>query len=275
MTDLAVIMSVYLNDKLVFVKESVESILNQTFSDFHFYLVFDGPVSQEIEDYFKTLNDERIKLFRITENGGLAGALNYLLEVVLKNPEYNLIARMDSDDISMPGRFEKQYEFLKDNQDISCTGSWFEEIDEDGNILYYRRLPIDHEALRRRYITRAPFAHSSVMFRRSLIETAGFYPENTVLMEDNLLWGNALKQGLKFANIPEYLLKFRIDKNFFKRRSGVRYGWNYIRTRFAINKMLGSGFVSYLFSFCIGVIKMLPPFILKLSHKVFRLIISF
>lgn len=268
MTDLAVIMSVYLNDKLVFVKESVESILNQTFQGFHFYLVFDGPVSQEIEDYFKTLNDERIKLFRIAENGGLARALNFLLAEVLKNPEYNLIARMDADDVSMPVRFEKQYRFLKENQNISCTGSWYEEIDEKGNNLYYRRLPIDHESLRKRYITRTPFAHSSVMYSRNLVETAGFYPTDTVLMEDNVLWGNALKHGLKFANIPEYLLKFRINKTFFKRRSGIRYGWKYIQTKFKINRSLKYPVYSYMYSLLVGIIKMMPSFTLRYFYMV-------
>jgi glycosyltransferase involved in cell wall biosynthesis len=268
MTDLAVIMSVYLNDKLVFVKESVESILNQTFSGFHFYLVFDGPVSQEIEYYFMTLNDERIKLFRIAENGGLAKALNFLLEVVLKNPEYSLIARMDADDISLPSRFEKQHNFLLENPDISVVGCWYQEIDEAGRHLKYRNLPVEHEALKKRYFTRTPFAHSSVMYSRNLVETAGFYPTDTVLMEDNVLWGNALKHGLKFANIPGYLLKFRISKNFFKRRSGIRYGWKYIQTKFKINRSLKYPVYSYMYSLLVGIIKMMPSFTLRYFYMV-------
>lgn len=263
MTDLAVIMSVYKNDKLSFLKESVQSILDQTFAQFHYYIVFDGPVNKDIDIYLTSLNDSRIKLFRLGKNGGLAKALNFLLEIVLKNPEYKLIARMDADDISSYSRFEKQYNFLSGNQDISCTGCWYEEIDESGNHLIYCKLPVEHEALKKRYHLWTPFAHPSVMYRRSLIETAGYYPVDTILMEDNVLWGMALKHGLKFANIPEYLLKFRIDKNFLKRRSGLKYGWNYIVTRFKINRSLKFPLYTYLYSILIGVIKMLPSFTLR------------
>ena len=215
MTDLAVIMSVYQNDKLTFLKESVQSILEQTFSDFHFYIVFDGPVSSEVEKYVTMQKDERIRLFKIDKNEGLAKALNYLLQKVLKNPEYKLIARMDADDISLPLRFEKQRNFLLENPDISFVGCWYQEIDETRKILCDRKLPVDHESINKLYRTRSPFAHPSVMYRRNLIEIAGFYPTDTVLMEDNVLWGKALRAGLKFANIPEYLLNFRKDKFFY------------------------------------------------------------
>jgi glycosyltransferase involved in cell wall biosynthesis len=267
MTDLAVIMSVYKNDKLNFLKESVQSILDQTFSKFHYYIIFDGPVAQDIDNYLTSIIDCRLKLFRFEKNGGLARALNFLLEVVLKDQEYELIARMDSDDISSPLRFEKQHNFLSENADICCVGSWYQEIDESGNNLSYCMLPVEHEALKKRYSTRAPFAHPSVMYRRKLIETAGFYPTDTFLMEDNALWGMALKHGLKFGNIPEYLFKFRIDKDFYKRRSGIKYGWNYMKTRFKINKSLNFPAYSYIFSFLIGTIKMLPSFTLRFFYK--------
>jgi hypothetical protein len=185
------------------------------------------------------------------------------LEIVLKNPEYKLIGRMDADDISFPERFEKQRNFLGKNPDISVVGCWYQEIDETGKHLYDRMLPVDHENLKNRYYLRTPFAHPSVMYRTSMIESAGYYPTDTILMEDNVLWGKALKQGLKFANIPEYLLKFRLDKNFHKRRSGIRYGWKYIQTKFKINKSLKFPVSSYLWSVLIGVIKMMPSFTLR------------
>ena len=101
------------------------------------------------------------------------------------------------------------------------------------------------------------------MYRRQLIEKAGYYPTDTVLMEDNVLWGRALNAGLRFANIPEYLFKFRIDKNFFKRRSGVKYGWSYIKTKREVNKILDAPFLSYLTVTGKGVLKMMPTFLLK------------
>jgi glycosyltransferase involved in cell wall biosynthesis len=270
MTDLAVIMSVYQNDKLKFLKESVQSILDQTLTQFHYYIIFDGPVSPDIETYISSLKDSRIKLFRLEMNRGLASALNYLLEIVLKNPDYELIARMDADDISVLNRFEKQRDFLSENPDISCVGCWYHEIDESGRHLSDRKLPVEHEALKKLYYIRTPFAHPSVMYRRNLIETAGFYPTNTVLMEDNVLWGKALKAGLRFANIPEYLLKFRKDERFYKRRSGIRYGWNFIITRFKINKSLNFPVYSYMFSIIIGFLKMMPSFIVRFINVAAR-----
>jgi glycosyltransferase involved in cell wall biosynthesis len=263
MTELAVIMSIYLNDRLPFVRESIESILSQSYSDFHFYLTFDGPVKAEVEQYVLSLRDPRLRFYRIDKNGGLASALNYLLEIVLKNSDYKMIGRMDADDVSFPNRFEKQLTFLKANPEISCVGCWYHEIDERGKLLKDRRLPLTHEELRKLYIKRSPFAHPAVMYRRRLIEEAGFYPTNTILMEDNVLWGNSLKQGLKFANIPEFLLNFRIDEKFYERRSGIRYGWNFIKTRFRVNRSLHHPLYSYVFSLLIGLVKMMPPFTLR------------
>jgi len=267
MTDLAVIMLVYQKDRIEFVRQSVESILNQTFSRFHYYLIFDGPVSSDIDEYVRSLPDDRIRFFSLEKNGGLASALNYLLEKVLSNPDYKLIARMDADDISMPSRFEKQRNFLLEHTGISVLGCWYEEIDELDNHLSYRQLPVDHEALRKRYFTRTPFAHPSVMFRRELIEKAGFYPTDTILMEDNVLWGRALKSKLMFGNIPEYLLRFRIEKSTFKRRSGFKYGLHYISRRNGINRSLNYPLYSYLITCLIGIIKMAPDFVFRYIHK--------
>jgi glycosyltransferase involved in cell wall biosynthesis len=276
MVDLAVIMSIYKNDKLSVLKESVQSILEQTFSKFHYYLIIDGPVSVDIEEYISSIKDKRILLFRLESNEGLAKALNYLLEKVMKNPEYKMIARMDADDISIPERFEQQMSFLNTNPTVSIVGCWYDEIDEKGQYLSHRKLPTEHQALRRRYLTRTPFAHASVMYRRELIEKAGFYPTDTILMEDNILWGRALKAGLKFANIPKYLFKFRIDKNHYKRRSGIRYGWNYIRTRFSINRSLDFPFYSYISSLSVGLIKMIPSSLksplVTASRKLYKII---
>jgi hypothetical protein len=192
------------------------------------------------------------------------------LGIILKNPEYKLIARMDADDISLPDRFEKQHDFLLSNPDVSCVGCWYREIDETGRHLSDCKLPVEHEALKRLFYMWAPFAHPSVMFRKSLIETAGFYPTDTIFMEDNVLWAKALKAGLRFANIPEYLLKFRKDGDFYNRRSGIKYGWNFIITRFKINRSLKLPIYSYLFSFLIGIIKMMPSFILRYIYMAAR-----
>jgi hypothetical protein len=170
---------------------------------------------------------------------------------------------MDADDVSMPSRFEKQRTYLIEHNEISIVGCWYEEVNESGKHLSYRKLRTEHEYLRRRYFTRAPFAHPSVMYARTLIEIAGFYPTDTVLIEDKVLWGRALKCGLKIANIPELLFKFRIDGFFYRRRSAIKYGYSFIKTKFVLNKMLGATFYDYFTALGIGIFKSLPSFIVK------------
>jgi glycosyltransferase involved in cell wall biosynthesis len=267
MTDLAVIMSIYYNDKLDYIKQSVESILNQTFTQFDFYIIFDGPVSMDFEDYINSLEDIRIKKYRLEKNSGLAAALNYLLFIILKNSDYKFIARMDADDISMPERFEKQRKFLLKNTSVTITGSWYREIDAFGNALSDRMLPTEHETLKRRYYFKTPFPHSTVMFRTELVKWAGFYPTDTILMEDNALWGKAFFAGLRFGNVPEYLLKYRIDDDFYSRRSGIKYGWRYIVSRLRINKLLNFPFYAYIFTVLIGFIKMTPAKMIRYFYN--------
>jgi hypothetical protein len=85
-------------------------------------------------------------------------------------------------------------------------------------------------------------------------------------MDDNVLWGRALKEGLRFANIPYFLLKFRKDRSFYKRRSGRKYGWYYIKSKFTICKLLNLPLYNYLLSFLIGILKMLPSGLLKFIY---------
>jgi hypothetical protein len=108
------------------------------------------------------------------------------------------------------------------------------------------------------------------MFRRQLIERAGFYPTDTILMEDNVLWGRALKAGLRFANIPEFLLKFRINSNFYKRRSGINYGYNYIKVRAKTNRELNLPGFYLLFTYAVGCTKMLPPYLIRCIYSALK-----
>jgi hypothetical protein len=270
MHDLAVLMSVYKNDRLDFVKASIQSILDQSFSEFDYFISFDGFVSAEIDNYVTSLTDDRIRFFRMKNNQGLASVLNFMLEIIMAGTNYRYIARMDADDVSKNERFVRQRDFLIANPAIACVGSWYEEIDEDNQHLFYRQLPVDSTSLKRRYFTMAPFAHSSVMFRRELIEKAGYYPTNTFRMEDNLLWGRALSAGLKFANIPEYLLQFRIDKNFYKRRSGIKYGWNFLKTKLVINRLLKVPITIYLYSILSSLMKLAPQFVIRFLYHLPR-----
>ena len=127
----AVIMSLYLNDNIDFVSQAVESILNQSFTDFDYYIQYDGHVKDGIDLYLSSLSDTRIHISKRNENRGLAKSLNELLAVVT-SLDYQFIARMDADDISTSDRFEKQVNYLQNHPEIDVVGGAINEIDENG-----------------------------------------------------------------------------------------------------------------------------------------------
>src|SRR5574344_512570 len=114
---IAVIMSIYKNDILSYVKLAVESILNQTYKELDFFIQYDGPIRPEVDEYLTGLKDERVKIQRRAENKGLAQSLNDLLAIVMPMG-YEYIARMDADDISEVNRYEKQMAYLEALKDV-------------------------------------------------------------------------------------------------------------------------------------------------------------
>ena len=125
---IAVIMSLYKNDVVDFVKLAVESILNQTYKELDFFIQYDGPIHPEVDEYLTGLKDERVKIQRRAENKGLAQSLNDLLNIV-KPMGYEFIARMDADDISEVNRFEKQIAYLEAHSEVDLVGGAINEID--------------------------------------------------------------------------------------------------------------------------------------------------
>ena len=196
---ISAIMAVY-NTKEEWLKESIESILNQTYSDFEFIIINDGSTNN-VENVILSYKDERIKYIK-QENQGLAKSLNNGLDIA--KGEY--IARMDSDDISLPERFEKQVKFLDENLDISIVGTSHEYF-PNGKIAKMLKYPKYIDFLKGNSI-----GHPTVMFRRADFEKYDLKYNPEYLCEDYELWSRAIKY-LKFANIQEILLKYRWHEN--------------------------------------------------------------
>lgn len=166
---IAVIMSLYRNDTIEYVKLAVESILNQSYSDFDFYIQYDGHIKNDVDLYLSSLSDTRIHIYKRDENKGLAKSLNELLSVVMPL-DYQFIARMDADDISIPDRFEKQVNYLQNHQEVDVVGGAINEIDENGmNRGKVTSYPCTSEECRAFFAKRNPVAHPTVMFRRSFL----------------------------------------------------------------------------------------------------------
>lgn len=269
----AVILPVYKNDKVPYVKLSFDSILNQTYKEIHLYIGVDGPVGKELEQCLKEYEkDERVSMQWFKENRGLAIVLNDLLDICFREG-YEYIARMDADDISMPERIDKQMEYLLEKPDIDVVGGAIEEIDENGKsrgktIVY----PASHEECREFFSRRNPHAHPAVLFRKRFFDKAGckYRPEYRQ-NQDTMLWLDGMKAGTKHANIPDVVLRFRFTNSLFKkRRNGWAFAKKQLEDRKMINKTLGYGFGATVFGYMMFIMLISPAWVKKIAYKVFR-----
>lgn len=266
---IAVILSIYKSDKLRFVEEAINSLLNQTNSNFELYVLIDGPINEDICFFLDSINNDDVHIIKREENKGLAKSMNELLRNVLTE-DYEYIARMDADDISMPNRFERQLAYMDQHKDVDCLGTWAIEIDSHGEEYFRKQMPVTHDECLDLFKKRDCLIHPTVMFRKSYFEKAGLYPEDTYFGEDTIMWAKGFKANCKFANLPEYLLKFRLDENFFKRRAGWKHAKSILSLRLRVNKMLGFGIKANIFAILYASAKMMPKSILKIIYKIAR-----
>lgn len=205
---ISVVMSVFNGEK--YLREAIESILEQTYKDFQFVIVNDGSTDSSLEimrEYQK--KDQRIKIIN-QENTGLAKALNR----GIKQAKGKYIARMDADDISKPDRLDKQIEFLENNPNCVALGTQSYVIDNDGNELFITNLPTEKKTIKENYLpARNPFYHGSVMFRKdSYIEVNGYNEDIIHFIEDLILWNNLSDIG-ELQNLSDALYVHRIQPN--------------------------------------------------------------
>lgn len=199
MPKISVIMPVYNGER--YLKEAIESILNQTFSDFEFIIINDCS-SDKTEEIIKSYTDERIVYVKNEKNMGVAATLNKGLAKA--KGEY--IARMDADDISLRERFKTQVDFMDKNADIGLCGSWVEFFGEKSGIV---RLTTDKKQAKTDLIFSSCIAHPSVMMRKAVIEKHNLkYKTEYEQMEDYALWYNFAK-CTSVVSLPVVLLKYR------------------------------------------------------------------
>jgi glycosyltransferase involved in cell wall biosynthesis len=198
----SVVMSVY-NDES-YIREAVESILNQSFKDFELIIINDGSTDRTRE-ILSSYTDERIRLFD-QENRGLTISLNRGLSLA----KGSYIARMDGDDISELDRFSEEVRFLEQNKKIGLVGTYAYRIDEKGRIVSLSKYKTTTEEIREDLWVDCSFCHSSVMFRKICTEEVGMYREKVGPSEDYDLWFR-IAERFDVANLPVPLQKFRIN----------------------------------------------------------------
>lgn len=214
-----VLMSVYHLEKAENLDACLNSIVNQTHLPQKIVLVKDGPLSQRLEeviDRYVGLYPDLYEIVPLPENRGLSRALNIGLEFC--NGEY--VFRMDSDDISLPKRFEKQLRFMERHPEIGVLSCAMYEFDQDPNKpQHIKTVVTEHEAIVKQFPWRNPINHPACCYRTELVRQAGGYPELRYL-EDYYLWSKLLCKGVRFHNLAEPLYLYRFNRATLTRRGG-------------------------------------------------------
>lgn len=237
----SVLMSVYYKEHPEYLRQSMQSIYDQTIPTDDFVLVCDGPLipalDMVIADMQKTFGS-RLHVIRLLKNGGLGNALN----IGIQQCKHNLVARMDSDDISRSDRCERQLAVFRDHPEFSLVSGIVEEFSDTIDHVTVRRIVPEQQADILAFAKkRNPFNHPCIMYKKSDVEAAGGY-QDFYLLEDYYLWIRMLQQGFIGYNLQEPLLWMRAGSDMYKRRGG----WKYVQSQRNLFKyMAEAGFITY------------------------------
>ena len=233
-TNFSVLLPVYAGDQPEFFFRAVSSATReQELRPRQLVVVCDGPIPEEISEFLhraargeetEILGNTDVRVVRLKRNMGLANALN----IGLAHCSYEIVARVDADDISLPRR-------------LGLLGSAIQEFsDDEAEAGMVRNMPASEEEIRRVISYRSPFAHPSVVYRKSAVESVGGY-EHLQLMEDYLLFARMVAAGVPCANVPEVLVRYRVGSGAYKRRGGAQMLRSEMRLQ---NLFLNEGIVS-------------------------------
>lgn len=264
------LLSVYNNERACFLDAALASIYDsQTVKPDQIVLVKDGPLTHDLDvtiASWKEKMKESLTVVALDRNVGLGAALNE----GLKYCRYELVARMDTDDVALPERFERQIEFMNNNSEIIASSAILEEWDlAFKNKLSIRLLPTNPDDVARFALRRSPLSHPLVVFRKSIILEVGGYPPLRK-SQDYALWSILISRGYKLANLPDVLLRMRAGNEMISRR-----GVDYFKYELQLLKFQREiGFLSQ-FNFFINVclraaLRLSPNFIRHIVYRIGR-----
>ena len=267
-TTLSVLISVYKSEKPCYLDSSLESVIkNQTLKPNNVIIVEDGPLTTGLYDVIsKWCNnpDVPITIIKNEVNMGLTKSLNRGLEYV----NTDLVARMDSDDMARPNRFELQVKFFNENPNIDILGGAIHEIDENGNDLCDRYYPLDHESVCKSICKANPIAHPTVMIRKRVFDSGLKYNERFRTNQDLALWFDCILAGYKLANLRNVILLFRRQSSVYNRRRKKKNRWRefYIYCD-GIFRLNGIFTIKYAYPIMRLCLKLLPTPIVKWAYN--------
>lgn len=220
--EFSVAMSVYKNDNPVFFDRALQSVTEeQIVKPTEIVLVVDGSITKElnavIDKYMLVF--PKLNVIRLSQNAGLGNALR----IAVENSKFNLIARMDSDDVSVPERFQQQLLYFSEHPECDVIGGDITEfIGEESNIVGKRCMPKNHNDIVQYMKKRCAMNHVSVMYKKEAVQTAGGY-QDWFWNEDYYLWIRMWLNGAIFGNLGKVLVNVRVGKEMYQRRGGMKY----------------------------------------------------
>ena len=212
---------------------------------------------------FKVQSSKILTVVKLPVNGGLTKALN----VGLKHVTSDLVARMDSDDIAAPNRFELQERFLEQHPEIDIVGGSMQEFDDEHECLNVRHYPLTHEEACKYIVKACPLAHPAVMMRKRMFDEGLKYDERYRMSQDIKLWYDAILAGYKMANLPDVCLYFRQQGDVFRRRSRVKACNEFKIYMNGIFRMHGLFTLAYRFPIARYIFRNLPPSLVKKIYE--------
>lgn len=261
----SVLMSLYIKEKAEYFDECMQSVLRQSILPSEIIIVFDGPITDELRTLVKRYKYNYTGLIKTVENKENKD-LGLALADGVPACTYELIARMDTDDIAREDRFEKQLHMFMMDPELDICGSHIIEFEGSiDNVLSKRKVPLTHKEIAEYQKQRSAFNHMTVMYKKSTVLRAGNY-EHCPLMEDDMMWIRMLIAGAKCANIDDYLVYARTGYAMIERRGGWSYFKKYRNGR---KKILETGYINeFVYLYTVGV-----QMIVALMPKKLRLLV--
>lgn len=253
-------MSVYQGDQLQYVREAISSLYAQSLPASKIFIAVDGPVDPSLTRYLESLASvEPCCVYFFDHCEGLAARLNFLIDEALSLGNFDFFARMDSDDLSLPIRFQEQIAYFHSNPSVDIVGSDLVEFHSDG-VEVYKAMPSTHNELLSRILFATPLNHPTVMFRARCFRDASFrYDASLESTQDYFLWVDALTRGFRLGNVNLPLVRFRIDRLFWKRRSFNKLRLEISSRLYAVSRLGLTKFHLCWIVPCIVVYRIAPP----------------
>ena len=268
MLTISVLMSVYKSESANNLDRALRSVWSeQSRKPKEIILIKDGPLGIELNNVINKWKNElgdQLKIIVNETNLGLTKSLNRGLDVI----DADLIARMDTDDVSLPERFELQASFLEMHDEVDLLGGSVEMVDAGGNVKYVRYFPENHEKVMRTIYKKSPLPHPGVMMRAEIFKnTIVRYDERYRNSQDIALWFDAIAAGFHIANLNETILRFTEATDVYARRGKVRAKNEFLAFSRGISKIYGKWSPKHIYPILRYAVRCMPSGLIKIMYN--------